>query len=88
LGEITKYVIRKAPVRVILTAPPATRREDASEVDERRPPEDAVARGAGAAQPVGARAGEAPVVAGAGGERSSAVRRRIRLADARRRPHR
>jgi APA family basic amino acid/polyamine antiporter len=25
VGEITKYVIRKAPCRVILTAPPADR---------------------------------------------------------------
>lgn len=26
LGEVTKYVVRKAPCRVILTAPPDTRR--------------------------------------------------------------
>jgi APA family basic amino acid/polyamine antiporter len=97
LGEITKYVIRKAPVRVILTAPPATRREDSAEVDELPPTEDAVAPSAGEAQPVTAGTGEAPVVAGAGGERSGAgpdgersgaLRRRIRLADTRRRPRR
>jgi APA family basic amino acid/polyamine antiporter len=31
LGEVTKYVIRKAPVRVILTAPPDRRRAPAPE---------------------------------------------------------
>ena len=31
LGETTKYVIRKAPVRVILTAPPAERRTESAE---------------------------------------------------------
>jgi APA family basic amino acid/polyamine antiporter len=33
VGEITKYVIRKAPVRVILTAPPADWRPPSAEAD-------------------------------------------------------
>jgi len=33
LGEVTKYVIRKAPCRVILTAPPDQRRGGADEAD-------------------------------------------------------
>jgi APA family basic amino acid/polyamine antiporter len=39
LGEVTKYVIRKAPCRVILTAPPASRSRAASaEPDAEAPP--------------------------------------------------
>jgi hypothetical protein len=33
LGDVTKYVIRKAPCRVILTAPPDPRRAPAREGD-------------------------------------------------------
>ncbi len=86
LGEITKYVIRRAPCRVILTAPPASRREEPA-ADEAAPEQEPAAP---AAEPVatGAREQEAPAVAGADGQAAGAspVRRRIRLADARRRP--
>jgi hypothetical protein len=77
---------------VILTAPPATRREE----PERGPDEpepgagDVVSRDTGEAEPVAAHGGDdvEPVIAGADRERSGTVRRRIRLADARQRPHR
>jgi APA family basic amino acid/polyamine antiporter len=104
VGEITKYVIRKAPCRVILTAPPASRREG----DGADEPRDEVgspvgspaveeagtvaARASQAGEPVAARADEAtqPSAAHRGGESaaSGSVRRRLRLADARRRPGR
>jgi APA family basic amino acid/polyamine antiporter len=90
LGEITKYVIRKAPCRVILTAPPAARGEGVDgegavtggEDGARRPPEQAADPVVPPAREEGA---EAAVVADGPAAR---VRRRIRVADARRRPER
>jgi APA family basic amino acid/polyamine antiporter len=78
LGEITKYVIRRAPCRVILTAPPAARDEDpSSEHPTPGSPESPDAHD------------DAEAVAAAAspdGDGKAVVRRRIRLADARRRP--
>jgi APA family basic amino acid/polyamine antiporter len=91
VGDVTKYVIRKAPVRVILTAPPATRRAEPDReapAPRREEPADLVP-GREGAQPAATTPPEQPVVAGADGEaaRAGAVRRRIRLADTRRRRH-
>ena len=56
VGEITKYVIRKSPCRVILTAPPATPRtssapEGESEPQAREPAAGSEAPGAGTEPP-------------------------------------
>jgi APA family basic amino acid/polyamine antiporter len=101
LGEITKYVIRKAPCRVILTAPPAARGEEAAgggppaaEVRDGGLQAREEGEGAPGVAPAGGRGGgdgrggdEAPVVGGTGGGGAARVRRRIRLSHARRRPH-
>jgi APA family basic amino acid/polyamine antiporter len=101
LGEITKYVIRKAPCRVILTAPPAARGEEAAgggppaaEVRDGGLQAREEGEGAPVVAPAGGRGGgdgrggdEAPVVGGTGGGGAARVRRRIRLSHARRRPH-
>jgi APA family basic amino acid/polyamine antiporter len=94
LGEITKYVIRKAPCRVILTAPPATRREGADGDGAAAGPigdgaSAGAPRGAQEAQPAVARAGDRsqPSLPADDGSRSVPVRRRIKLATQRRRPH-
>jgi APA family basic amino acid/polyamine antiporter len=91
LGEITKYVIRKAPCRVILTAPPAARASEevgGEGEPERRDGASAVPEEE--ATPVAAPAGDgsegSAVAVGEGGG-VARVRRRIRLSDARHRPH-
>ncbi len=89
LGEITKYVIRRAPCRVILTAPPATRHEEPAAGEA---PESVGAVAPGTEAPATSAEEPEPVAAPAPAESSDGngkpvVRRRIRLADARRRPH-